>query len=168
MKLGHIFHALGWTREEVPTNRPAQKDPYLRMMKEGETAPVSTSAVKRSVPRHLLLNDFESTSKIDTNAVFRLASKKFDPHHMTREESRRLSALLFEGGAISRRDQHILIEGPAQRRGTMHGEDYGAVDMISAWQGKLHQDMAQHDFGAVDQASRALTILGRVVAAGSA
>lgn len=162
MKLGHLFNALGWTREEA-LNRTSQ-DPYLVSPSRER---VSASGVKRSAPRHYLPDGFESSVKIDTKAVFRLANRKFDPRNMTRDDNRRLAALLLDAGAINRRDHRILTEGPSKRSGALD-EDHLGLDMISAWQGKLHKDMAAHDFQSVDQGSRALTILGRVEAAGDA
>ncbi|MTI10251.1 MULTISPECIES: hypothetical protein [Curvivirga] len=160
MKLGHIFNALGWTREEA-LSRTTQ-EPYLLTPSRER---VSASSVKRSAPRHYLPDGFETSVKIDTQAVFRLANRKFDPRNMTRDDNRRLAALLLDAGAINRRDHRILTDGPVKRSGALE-EDKITLDMISAWQGKLHKDMAAHDFQSVDQGSRALTILGRVEAAG--
>ncbi len=166
MKLGHIFNALGWNREESSVNGGRHTEPYLNASNSNHERRVSTSVLKRSAPRNFVPGDTDMAVKIDTNAIFRLASRKYDPRHMTREEGRRLAALLLDAGVISQRDHKILTEGPTKRHGTMHGEDYSSLDMVSAWQGRLHKDMASHNFNGVDMGSRALTILGRVVAAG--
>lgn len=170
MKIGHLFNALGWAREEERATSSSRGsghlDPYFEPSNGNGPRRVSSSSVQRSAPRNFVPDSFENNVKIDTNAVFRLASRKYDPRNMTREEGRRLASLLFEAGVITRRDQRILADGPTERFGTMQGEDYDALDMVSAWQGRLHKYMASHDFSGVDMGSRALTILGRVVAAG--
>lgn len=127
---------------------------HFRAGKAGDvTAPVLTMPADIPDPRQECAGD---------ETVYRLAARQYDPQHMTDADNRQLADFLYDAGAITLRDHDILFDGPgsfpAARSGTV------ARDHLTQWQARLARHMGTNNFCAVDSDSRALSILGRVVA----
>jgi len=101
--------------------------------------------------------------EVSVQATYMLAAQQFDPHQMSRAEGRDLANMLFDAGAISGRDRAILENGPAER-GVQIDDRVRKRDYISGFQEQMASGYGESDPQAVNDNSRALTILGRVAA----
>ena len=94
-------------------------------------------------------------------AAFILAAKEYDPTKMTPAQNQRLADLLFDADAISYRDYDILMSAPKSPTGQNGNLPR---NYLADWQMQLAGSMGSNNFDAVNHASRALSLLGRVTA----
>lgn len=101
--------------------------------------------------------------QVSVQATYMLAAQQYDPHQLSKAEARDLADLLSESGAINRRDKSILENGPAER-GVQIDDLIRKRDYIAGFQEQMASGYGESDPQAVNDNSRALTILGRVAA----
>ncbi|RED48014.1 hypothetical protein [Aestuariispira insulae] len=92
-------------------------------------------------------------------AAFILAAKEFDPTKMSPSQNQRLADLLFDADAISYHDYDILMSAPKSRSNQSRNLPR---NYLADWQMQLAGSMGSNNFTAVNNATRALTLLGRV------
>lgn len=102
------------------------------------------------------------TVKISVQATYVLAASQFDPRDITAPEATRLADQLYEGGAINNRDRTIIIDGPRRTAAALPRETGGGRDLLGDFQAQLAEDIGRSDLRAIDDSTRAVTILGRV------
>ncbi len=103
------------------------------------------------------------TVKISVQATYVLAASQFDPRAITGSETQRLADQLYEGGAIGSRDRSVLIEGPRGSASALPKSAGASRDLLSDFQAQLAEDIGRSDLRSIDDSTRAVTILGRVV-----
>lgn len=102
------------------------------------------------------------TVKISVQATYVLAASQFDPRDITGPEAARLADQLYEGGAIGSRDRNILAEGPRPSASALPRSPGDSRDLLADFQAQLAEDVGRSDLRAIDDSTRAVTILGRV------
>ena len=99
-----------------------------------------------------------------SETAFVEAARSFDPHAITRSQVASMAALLLGRGAISDRDHLILKTDPTAGRMAVARDLAAPRDAIKDWQERRTLDMERGRVGAVEASTRALAILGRLVA----
>lgn len=110
------------------------------------------------------LERITDTITVSSEAIFRFAAARFDPQRLTPARARDMLDLLYDGGAISRRDRAILAKALAPR------EDGTRLDrpaseprnLVAEFQDRLARDIGRGDVAATEANGRALAILGRL------
>jgi hypothetical protein len=101
--------------------------------------------------------------EVSVQATYMLVAQQFDPKNMSDIEAKELADTLFDAGAITRRDRTILVQGPSER-GLSVDDPIRKRDIIAGFQEQMASGYGESDPQAVNDNSRALTILGRVAA----
>ena len=101
---------------------------------------------------------------VSPEAVFTFAISRFDPGQISRKEVETLADTLYDGGAISHRDRGILASKPDGRTQSAIFEinPSAPTNLITEFQGRLSFDLAHSNINAVEEDTRALSILGRL------
>lgn len=108
----------------------------------------------------------ESSDQITVSpeAVFTFAASRFDPERISRNDVGALADTLYDGGAISHRDRGILASQPDGRTQTAiyESDPSTPTNLITEFQGRLSFDLGHSNINAVEEDTRALSILGRL------
>ncbi len=109
-------------------------------------------------------NDDNGVDRVDMSAqaTFVLAASQFDPRNISADETQGLAARLVDGSAITERDGRILTAGPKPNDGETPPPPSLKRDLLREFQDQLASDIGRNDFISVNQATRAVSILGRV------
>lgn len=99
--------------------------------------------------------------QVSVQATYMLVAQQFDPKQLSKAEAKELADILFDAGAINRRDRAILENGPADR--DIFVDDLVRKrDFIAGFQEQMASGYGESDPQTVNDTSRALTILGRI------
>jgi hypothetical protein len=130
----------------------------------GEPQPAQTPAVKADAAPPRPAPELDDRITVSPEAIFTFAASRFDPQRITRHEIDSLADILHEGGAISLHDRAVLASRPDGRIRTAIFESNPDIptNLVNEFQGRLAHDMANANIGAVEEDTRALSILGRL------
>jgi hypothetical protein len=135
----------------------------------GETAPNAAppqpaKPANNSLAPNPVAPDSRDLVTVSPEAVFTFAASLYNPERITRADVGALADTLLEGGAISHRDRAILASPPdGQTRNVLFERDPAVpTNLISEFQGRLSGNLANSNIGAVEEDTRALSILGRL------
>ena len=102
------------------------------------------------------------TVQISVQASFVLAASQFDPQAITLQEASKLANQLLEGGAISRRERDTLASGPRDVDQLLI-DSSATRDLLADFQAQLAGDVGRSDLRGIDESTRAVSILSRIV-----
>ncbi|NKB55656.1 MAG: hypothetical protein GKS00_04900 [Alphaproteobacteria bacterium] len=108
--------------------------------------------------------DTDDQISVSPEAVFTFAASLHDPQRISRNDAGVLADTLRDGGAISLRDHAILTSQPNGRDQTavFERDPNAPTNLVTEFQGRLSFDLSHSNIGAVEEDTRALSILGRL------
>ncbi|MEQ9490451.1 MAG: hypothetical protein RIM72_15810 [Alphaproteobacteria bacterium] len=133
------------------------------VVKTGKAAVQTTSREKQERAAEDTSGNPVDVVEVSIQATYMLAAQQFDPKNMSDTEAKELADMLFDAGAITRRDRTILVQGPSER-GLTVDDPTRQRDIIAGFQEQMASGYGESNPQAVNDNSRALTILGRVAA----
>ena len=156
MKVAELVAA--FQRFAAPQNTAGETSPKDNRAQ----APVPASVVPEPEPLPTATDDRVSVSP---EAIFTFAASLYDPQRITRPDVEALADILYDGGAISERDRAILASAPDRQSQSVYFESdpNSSTNLVTEFQGRLSVDLANSNIAAVEEDTRALSILGRLV-----